>query len=124
MSCVVKKRSGKSECVSKKKLRSYMSNLCVHSPPLSRVNLEHLLQTMTSGFASQMDARDIPDYVSEVASSFVLDHYEYGYLAGRAIVSKLHKETPERFSYFVKASPFLSDEFKRRVAKTQPKLTT
>ena len=117
MSCVVKKRSGKSECVSKKKLRSYMSNLCVHSPPLSRVNLERLLQTMTSGFASQMDARDIPDYVSEVASSFVLDHYEYGYLAGRAIVSKLHKETPERFSYFVKASPFLSDEFKRRVAK-------
>ena len=117
MSCVVKKRNGTKQTISSNKLKRFMTTLCGITPPLQRVRIESLLQTMNSGFASHMDARDIPNYVSDVASSFVLDHYEYGYLAGRAIVSKLHKETPERFSYFVKASPFLSDEFKRRVAK-------
>lgn len=117
MSCVVKKRNGTKQTISSNKLKRFMSTLCGITPPLQRVRIETLLQTMNSGFASHMDARDIPNYVSDVASSFVLDHYEYGYLAGRAIISKLHKETPERFSYFVKASPFLSDEFKRRVAK-------
>ena len=117
MSCLVKKRNGTKQTISSEKLTRFMTTLCSIKPTLSRVNVKTLLQTMTTGFASHMDARDIPNYVSDVASSLVLDHYEYGYLAGRAIVSKLHKETPERFSYFVKDSPFLSDEFKRRVSK-------
>ena len=117
MNCVVKKRNGQSQHISSKKIKDYLSVLCNKHPKLTRIHTEQLMKTMSAGFASHMDARDIPNYVSDVASSLVLDHYEYGYLAGRAIVSKLHKETPERFSYFVKDSPFLSDEMKRRVSK-------
>ena len=76
MSCLVKKRNGTKQTISSEKLTRFISTLCGITPRLTRINVKTLLQTMTTGFASHMDARDIPNYVSDVASSLVLDHYE------------------------------------------------
>ena len=94
----VQKRNSSTESIEPKKIGSFVRNLCSITPSLKRVRVAVVVEKILESLPKSTQAREIPDLVAETAAAMVPESCEYGDLAGRSIVSRLHRETPKLFS--------------------------
>ena len=94
---IIIKRSGVHQEYSSAKLLSFLraqtSNL-----DSEFVGYEDFAEKVEKGVCNYMATRDILEYCSEVAATCMSIHPDFGILASRIAVSKLHKETLPAFS--------------------------
>ena len=98
----VKKRNGNIVNLDTDKITIYVKKLINIEPKLKFVNTEKIIQNVNNSLSSSPSTTEIPNIISEVSAALTTEHHHYSKLAGRAIVSSLHKETPKTFLESVK----------------------
>lgn len=95
------------------------------------LNLQEVAQRVADGAFPGVTSDEISDLCAETCASRVIKHFDYGLLAGRIAVAKLHKKTKSKFSEVVgllyentdefngEAVPLVSKEFHDIVKKHQ-----
>lgn len=94
----IKKRNGKIELIDEGKLTSFITLLRNKSPKLNFVDVRKVLEATKSSLSEQPSTTEIPNIVAEISAGMTTQHHHYSKLAGRAIMSALHKSTPATFS--------------------------
>lgn len=87
------KRNGSRERVNYEKIRKRLENL---SSDLN-VEVDSICQKTIQGLVQDMTTSDIDTYSAELAATNIIQHPDYGILAGRIEVSNLQKETADTF---------------------------
>ena len=76
------------------------------------INIDYVEKLIKQSWGSYMNTSDIPTMVAEQCSALNIKHHHYGLIAGRAVISNLHKETSPSFSETVKKlSQYLNKKF-------------
>lgn len=113
------KRNGKKEKLSFDKVHQRVVTLC-HD--LKKIDTYKVAQKVISGLFDNISTTKIDELLSETAALLNDEHPEYGLLAGRIVISSLHKETNSSFYQTMKSlykEEQLSDEFISKVKKHQ-----
>lgn len=97
----VLKRDGSYEEMRYDKITKRISALCTD------LNLEYVDPTLitlkvTQGIYDGITTNELDILASQTAASMVITHPDYGRLAGRIVVTLLHKNTPKKFSSAIK----------------------
>lgn len=53
---------------------------------------------IVNGLYEKATSQEIDNLIAETVASRTAEHYDYGMLAGRLVVSNLHSETKDMFS--------------------------
>ena len=111
MTTRVQKRSGHTEEYDETKVDNFIQNIKQVSPKLSHVDTDELLPLQ--GVPSTTTTPEINKLVAETAAALSTTHPQYGMLAGRIIITDLHKKTPPTFSQAVAklGNKVLNDDF-------------
>ena len=96
------KRNGSLVSVDDIKLTAYIIALCQYEPLLTHVDVSKVLQGCKESFGTEVRTAEVPNVIAEVSAALTTEHHHYSKLAGRCIVEALHKETPQKFTEFVK----------------------
>ena len=96
------KRNGSLVSVDDIKLTTYIKALCQYEPVLTHVEVDKVLQGCIQSFGTEVRTAEVPHVIAEVSAAMTTEHHHYSKLAGRCIVEALHKETPEKFTEFVR----------------------
>lgn len=108
----VKKRNGNIVNLDTDKISNYVKKLINIEPKLKFVKVEKIIKNVNNSLSSSPSTTEIPNIISEVSAALTTEHHHYSKLAGRAIISSLHKETPKTFLESVNTNKHLfSDEF-------------
>ena len=108
----VKKRSGLSEEINLSKIKSFIKHAVNIEPPCNKVEMNRIINLLKNSLGSKMQTSDIPTFIAEQCASLNIYHWHYGLLAGKCLMTNIHKETADTFSDAMnKASIFLSETF-------------
>ena len=105
------KRNGTSEDVNETKINSYLTILKNKEPKLKFVDIDKLVKAVNDSISSSPKTEDIPNIIAECSAALTTEHHHYSKLAGRAIISSLHKETPKTFWESVRINKHLFSTF-------------
>ena len=112
------KRNGTLEDVNETKITSYLTILKNKEPKLKFVDIQKVVKAVNDSISSSPKTIDIPNIIAECSAAVTTEHHHYSKLAGRAIVSSLHKETPKTFLESVKTNNHLfSNTFLESIEK-------
>ncbi|KAJ4473818.1 alpha subunit of ribonucleoside-diphosphate reductase [Lentinula aciculospora] len=90
------KRDGRKEQIDSAKLTVRVRNLCYNLDPL--VNPHEVTEKAIAGVYPGITTAELDNLTADTAAYLTTRHPDYATLASRISVSKLHKETKERFS--------------------------
>ena len=108
----VKKRNGANQPVEWNKIRIFLQHLMSIPEKCNGINIDYVEKLIKQSWGSHMNTSDIPTMVAEQCSALNIKHHHYGLIAGRAVISNLHKETSPSFSETVKKlSQYLNKKF-------------
>ena len=91
----VKKRDGSYEDVSFDKVTSRIKN---HSEDLVNLNPTSIAQFVCARIYDGVPTSELDELTSQICSSYITEHQEYGILSSRIIISNHHKNTSPSFS--------------------------
>ena len=74
-----------------------------------KVNGDEVAVKVIGGFADRMTTVELDNLAAEIAATMTMNHPDYSYLASRIAISRLHKETPNRFRDCVGALNLTTD---------------
>ena len=94
---IIIKRSGARQEYDGAKLHGFIKLHVANLDP-EFVDSEEFLRKIEKGMCDYMTTRDISEYCGETAATCMSIHPDFGVLASRIVVSKLHKETFPTFS--------------------------
>lgn len=78
---------------------------------MDALNLWDVARQVADGAFSGVTSDEISDLCAEICASRVIKHFDYGLLAGRIAVARLHKKTKSKFSEVVDLLYRNTDEF-------------
>jgi len=116
------KRNGKKEKLTFDKVHQRVLSLC---EDLKKIDSYKVAQKVISGLYDGISTTKIDELLAETSALLNDEHPEYGLLAGRLVVSSIHKETSSSFYQTMKniyKEGSLSDEFISKVKKYQKDL--
>lgn len=61
------------------------------------VNSDEIFLNVTQGIYDNITTKQLDELISNTASTFIPDNYDYSILSGRLLISRLHKEIPKDF---------------------------
>lgn len=96
----VKKRDGSLEPFDRQKLRLYLERL-TDGLDTRHVLVDTVVSRTMEGIYDGIDSRQLDNLVAETAAYLSVRHPDYSYLAGRAKIKSLHKDTSDSFSELV-----------------------
>jgi hypothetical protein len=91
----VKKRNGCLEDVSFDKVINRIQN---HSKDLKNLNATSIAQYVCARIYDGVNTSELDELTSQICSSKITEHPEYGILSSRIIISNHHKNTSPSFS--------------------------
>jgi len=89
------KRNGKHQEYSISKLTRFLQVLQQKQPSLTEIDVKKISSQIT--FGNDITSEKLANHVAELSSSLTINHWQYGQLGGRVIISMLHKNTPDTF---------------------------
>lgn len=93
----ITKRDGRMESVKFDKISARIQKLC-YNLDLNYVDHIAIAQKVVAGVYRGVTTAELDDLAAQTAAYMAISHPDYGLLAGRIAVSRLHKETKESFS--------------------------
>lgn len=113
------KRNGDKEAVSFDKIKTRIEALCNLEPAIDNfyVSVDKVAQKTIAGLYDGVTTEQLDIEASRIAGSFMAEHYLYGMLAGRILVSNLKKKCPKTFSSAVER---LYNHFNEKVQEKCP----
>ena len=114
------KRNGTSEDVNETKINTYLTILKHKEPKLKFVDVDKLVKAVNDSISSSPKTEDIPNIIAECSAALTTEHHHYSKLAGRAIVSSLHKETPKTLESVRINKHLFSKDFKPKLKNITP----
>ena len=93
----ITKRDGRKEAVLFDKISARIKKLCYGLDP-NYVDHIAIAQKVVAGVYPGVTTTELDELASQTAAYMAVNHYDYGLLAGRIAVSRLHKETKESFA--------------------------
>ena len=128
----VKKRDGSYEDVSFDKVTRRIKN---HSEDLVNLNPTSIAQFVCARIYDGVPTSELDELTSQICSSYITEHPEYGILSSRIIISNHHKNTSPSFSEVINIlynakdrldnhNPLISDEVLNVVNEHKEKLNT
>ena len=119
----VKKRSGVPQEINLNKIKTFIKNATTTEPKCNKVDINKIISMITNSFGSKMHTSDIPTFIAEQCASLTIYHWHYGLLAGKCLMTNIHKETENTFSGAMeKAEVFLSNEFLTFIEQNKHKI--
>ena len=94
-------RKGEIESISFDKILFRLKDLC-YNLNLNYVNIELISKKTIEGMYDGITTKELDELTSEISANMSTIHYDYNILAGRIIISNLHKETNDSFSETMK----------------------
>ena len=91
----VKKRDGSYEDVSFDKVTRRIKN---HSKDLTNLNPTSIAQFVCARIYDGVPTSELDELASQICSSYITEHPEYGILSSRIIISNHHKNTSPSLS--------------------------
>ncbi len=108
----VKKRNGNSQEIDISKIKSFIKHAVNIEPVCNKVEMNRIINLLQTSIGSKMQTSDIPTFIAEQCASLNIYHWHYGLLAGKCLVTNIHKETENTFSEAMnRADIFLSNDF-------------
>ena len=104
------KRNGTSEDINETKITNFLTHLKNKEPKLMFIDIEKVVKAVNDSISSSPNTSDIPNIIAECSAALTTEHHHYSKLAGRAIISSLHKETPNTFLESVRINKHLFSE--------------
>ena len=96
-SMYITKRDGRKEAVLFDKISARIEKLC-YGLDSNYVDHIAIAQKVVGGVYPGVTTAELDELASQTAAYMAVNHYDYGLLAGRIAVSRLHKETKDSFS--------------------------
>ncbi len=96
-SMYITKRDGRKEAVLFDKISARIEKLC-YGLDSKYVNHIAIAQKVVAGVYTGVTTTELDELASQTAAYMAVNHPDYGLLAGRIAVSRLHKETKDSFS--------------------------
>lgn len=97
----VKKRNGELEEMRYDKITKRISSLC-HDLDMEYIDPTYVTLKVTQGIYDGISTIELDVLAAETAAQMITTHPDYSKLAGRILVSNLHKSTPKKFSQCIK----------------------
>ena len=97
----VKKRNGELEEMRYDKITKRLSALC-YDLNMEYIDPTYITLKVTQGIYDGISTLELDKLASETAAQMTTTHPDYAKLAGRILVSNLHKTTPNKFSQAIK----------------------
>lgn len=101
------------------KILNRLQNLC-YDLDMKYIDIGLITKKVTDGLYDEIKTTEIDNLSAEICASMIVNHYDYGKLAARIAISKLHKETKSEFSEVMKdlhGHGIISDAFYINVLK-------
>ncbi|TAF34245.1 MAG: ribonucleoside-diphosphate reductase subunit alpha [Cytophagales bacterium] len=93
----VVKRDGRREAVNIKKITERVQRLC-NGLDMNFISPEDITKRVTAGLYDGVKTVELDDLAAQTAASMTTKHPDFGILAARIAVTRLHKETSDSFS--------------------------
>ena len=95
------KRSGKRQKYATGKVERHLKELARQRPPLDKISCKEITRRAT--LSAGMTTIALAEHVAEVCAAMAIQHWQYGALGGRVVISMLHRQTPSTFTEAMRA---------------------
>ena len=95
---VVIKRDGTKQTFVYNKAKRFLTSLARIRPVCADVSVDEICQRASSAMSAKMSTEKLAAYIAEVCAALTVEHWQYGILGGRVVVSMLHRNTPSTFT--------------------------